>query len=488
MLERILAYAQTLGAIPQAPYLHRASLRQVLQFLAELNIRPQGLGNPAEGTYASDAYALYVNFRRGQPRVPVLFDSHLDHPALVLDGRGGGVALGSLGLDRIKRLTEVAPIPLRIFHPEGHFLTKGKLVALHLAGKPYVQVETPSPIPANCHALWDVTDFTVEGDHLLMHSADNTIVTAVMLALLEQVARNPTTYRDLDVTFVFTFLEEIFEVSATAIAQRRRTPFGPIDERSLIVVLESMETIPLAYQEQRETATELIARDLRAMRQTDERWVLALRDGAALDRDAVHPLYRTFDLPLPQPDGGVMLKVNDIDCVYGYEFPATPNLAESLLLRLSDELQIVPQHTLAGGACNGTAYSLFPTTSHIVTLSVPNPCKHNMDLAGQIVPERVRLDNIAAAGRLGEGVLHASATGIAGAHPHALAQRLKATALRPNAASARRLQIERGTIAWGAYLRLQHMRYFGASLPEQFAFGLRGSSARLRERVQHLVG
>jgi hypothetical protein len=417
----------------------------------------------------------------------VLFDSHLDHPAFVLDGRGGGVAMGSLGLDRVKQLTSEAPIPLRIFHPEGHFLTMGSLVDLQIGGKPYVRVQTPEPIPANCHGLWNVTDFSIEGEHLLMHSADNTIVTAVMLALLEQVACRPDIYRDIDVTFIFTFLEEIFEVSATAVALRGRTPFGRLDPRSVIVVLESMETIPLAYQERRETATDLIAHDLREMRQTDESWVVSLRDAASLEASAIHPLYRHFDLPLPQPDGNVMIKVNDIDCVYGYEFGDAPNLAESLLLHISDELRVVPQHTIAGGACNGTAYSLFPTTSHIVTLSVPNPCKHNMDLAGKIVPEVVRLANVEAAAKLGEGVLRASAEGIAGVHPRSLATRLKSTVLRPDAASARRLRAERATIAWGAALRLKKMRYFGSSFFEQTAFSIRGSTARVRERL-HRVG
>jgi hypothetical protein len=483
--DRVLHYAQALSRIPNAPFLHRPSLDAILGMLAQLGVTPAARRAELQrGVYAIDDYCLYVRFARGRPARPILIDSHLDHPAFVLDGAGRGVALGSLGLDRLQKMLQSGPVGIRVFDPAGAPLGIHPITGFRHAGKPIIELAATRPIPANSHGLWDVPDFAVEGEMLHMHAADNIIASAVMLAALESVALNPADYPDIDVTFVFTFLEEIFEVSATALAMRRRTPFATIDSNHLILVLESMEAIPLAYRQQRKHRDHFAEKDLRRMRNADESWVLALRSAEPPPMAAeIAALYADLALLLPHPDRGVAIKINDMDCVYGYEYPDQPNLAETLMLRAAEELGLTCQHTLFGGACNGTAFSLFPTSSHIVTISAPNPFKHNIGPQGEVVPEQIALRDVDAMAALVRYALQAPASAIEHEHPRAVARRLKRSPLAPAPAIARRLRAERGSIAWSARWRLKHGRYFGATPAERAAFSMRGAASRVRQRL-----
>jgi hypothetical protein len=455
--------------------------------LHELGIRPKSESRDySRGVYAIDDYCLYVKFQRGKAARPVLVDSHLDHPSFVLDGAGHGVAFGSLGLERIHNLLKSGPVDLRIFAPSGESLGLGQMVDLQVGGKPIITVNTPKPIPANSHALWNVTNFEVKDDTLYMHSADNLIVTAAMMALIEQVAKSQADYSDLDVTFVFSFLEEIFELSATAVAMRGRTPFDKLDNRWLIIVLESMEAIPLAASRQLVSAYAEKDDSLRDMRAEHDNYAVAMRSG--LGEATEHEVYSALNLPQPDPNIGAVIKINDMDCVYGYEFPDAPNQAESLLLHIADELKLPIGHTVYGGACNGTAFSLFPTSSNIATLSVPNPYKHNLDFGGAVVSEAVKIAHVEAVGEMMLNLLRRGDQGEIKQHEAELSQKLKKTSLMPTPQAARKLRAERGTIAWAAQWRLHNKRYFSETPTDRVAFNLRGLLSRVREPVARLIG
>lgn len=440
LTERVLHFARTLAGVPNVPFLHAPVLHAMLHQLKLLGIGPQ-MGTSRDGAcYTLDDWGLYVRIRRGSAPRPIVIDSHLDHPGFALDGHGRAIPFGSIGLERISRLLQRGPLDLRIFDPRGNFLTMGQITALQLGGKPLAQVVTTQAIPPNSHGLWNVPDFEQQGEELLMYAADNQIVTAVMLALIEALVQNAAHTPDVDVLFVFTFLEEVFQISATGLALQRRKPFGALDQRSLVIALEAMECVPLP--------------------------------GHA-------SLYSTFGLPQPHPEQGLMIKVNDRDCVYGYAFPDQPNLAEIAVLHSADACAVAYQHTLFGGVCDATSFSVFPSSSHIVTLAVPNPYKHNDD-AGELVPERVKLADVAAVAQVLLHLLAAAGQEPPATHARALSPQLKCTALRPDAAAAARLRAERSTIAWSAQQRLRKMRYFGANALEQAQFSLRGGLARVR--------
>jgi len=397
----------------------------------------------------------------------------LDHPAFVLDGNGQGIAFGSVGFERIKNLLKRGSLDLRVFAPSGEFLTLGQLTDLN---EFIVSVQTEEKIPPNSHGIWDVTDFEIVGDEVRMYSADNMIVTDVMLALIERIASNPEEFPNLDVTFVFTFLEEVFEVSASALSMNRRTPFGDrIDERWIVIVLESMECIPLLAMERHFGES-----NLRNLRVNEDNRTVALRV-ESFSSQQFHPLYTQMDLPLPSSSKGVMLKINDMDCVYGYEFVDSPNLAENLVLSVVEDLDVRFQHTLYGGACNATAYSIFKTTANIVTLSVPNPYKHNILSDGSVGYESVRLEDIDTVAKILIKVLKTCEMAPPQSHQDSLNEYLKTTTLVPPQAIAKKLRAERGTIAWSFRWRLRKGRYFGVNLLETALFYFRAAAAHGRK-------
>ncbi len=487
--DRIFDHARELAAIPHAPYLYQPTLQHVVALLDALGMQPRSApsADPEFGVYAIDEYALYVHVRRGRPARPLIVDTHLDHPAFVLDGTGNGVALGSLGLERLQQLTNTAPVPIRVFAPSGELLGMRQIVRLNRAQRPIIALAPDDPVPADSHGLWDVTDFSLDETWLQMHSADNIIATGVQLASLEAVINDSVQYSDIDIVYIFTFLEEIFEASASMIAWQKRTPFGEITPKHLIVVLEAMEVIPLAYQQSMATNEHFSVNNLRKMRIDDETWVLSLRDETDLSH-MVRSSYEALQMPLPNPDNGLMLKVNDLDCAYGYSFGNENNDAESLALAAAHRLGLVHQHTLFGGACNGTAFSHFPTSSHIITLAVPNPAKHNIGECGAIVPERVRVrDVVAMAHTLDHMIGAASHVVIPPAAP-TLTTRLRREVLPLTAAVAQQLRAERGSIAWSARWRLRRGRFFGNSALQRLQFQARGAVARGVERVWRWLG
>jgi len=480
LLSRTLYYAEELSKIPNAPFLHGPMLRRILTYLNDFGVTSYLESKDLErGVYALDDFCLYVRIKRGKTSRPILVDSHLDHPGFVLDGNGRALAMGSVGFKRINNLLQEGPIDLRVFEPSGEFMAMGKLTGLEIFT---ATVETPVTVPANSHGLWNVPDFEMQDDKLLMHAADNMIVTDLMLALIEQAVGDPDSMPDLDVTFVFTFLEEVFEASATALAMRGSTPFDQIDDSWLIIVLESMEPVPL-----RVDSGHFEDQDLQKLRLADDSQAVTVRTEESDSKSQHHALYDSLALPHPNAEDGVVIKVNDFDGVYGYLFADQPNLAETLLLQAAELMQVTYQHTIFGGACNGTAYSLFPTSSHIVTLSVPNPYKHNLHLDGSIVPEEIKIRDLEAAAAIMLYVLQNSDQKIPQEYPDSLSQRLKSTNLVPNDPVIKKLRAERGTIAWSTRWRLRNQRYFGETLTENARFKLRGLVSRIREPLYRSI-
>ena len=70
-------------------------------------------------------------------------------------------------------------------------------------------------------------------------NADNMIATAVAFAIIDDIVNSPKVFRDVDVTFIFTFVEEVFEISANH-ALLKEHALGKIDPETNILVLESM--------------------------------------------------------------------------------------------------------------------------------------------------------------------------------------------------------------------------------------------------------
>ncbi len=482
LISRVLYFAKELSTIPNSPYLYGPMLRKIGALLEEWEIPDHSVAKDlSKGCYWRDEFGLYVHFYKGKPSFPLMIDSHLDHPGFVFNSKGQGVGFGSLGFERISYLlSNQGFIDLRLFNSRGELNGLAKLTDIDGFR---VRVETKDKIENNSHGHWNVADFQIKDDKLLMYSADNMIVTDVMLALIEQVILHPDNFPDLNVTFVFTFLEEVFEASATGIAMKRKLPIGSFDNDLVIIVLESMEPVPLISKNRA-----FANGSLKKIRLDDDYNAVSLRMKDRINADEVSPLYRDFKLPVPNSGSGVAIKVNDTDCVYGYEFVDHANLAENALLMAAEHTQASYQHTLFGGACNGTAFSLFDITSNISTLSVPNPLKHNIGVDGAIVPEEVKISDVENATNIMLHILLNSGKPIAGSHELGLSKRLKQTELLPKTEIARKLRAERGTIAWGSASRLKSQRYFHDNLVDYILDKCRGVASRAREAVLSRYG
>jgi hypothetical protein len=479
--KKVVEFAKLFNQMPNAPFLYGHVLKKILLMLKDLGLSPVSSRRDLyNGNYSIDEYCLFVKFRRGNPRYSLIIDTHIDHPGFVIGNDGIGVAFGSVGFHRLEKLLEASPPEIDIFSNQGELVSTKKITRFHYANKPYIYLEDNLGIPNNSHGIWHLPEFSEDESHLYMKNADNMIATAVAFAIIDDIVNSPKVFRDIDVTFIFTFLEEVFEISANHVAIKKNTPFGKIDPETNILVLESMQSVPL-HADDIILQNRLDSESLKNLRLNDDNTFYSpeLRE-EIFSQGMVNRIYSDVGLALPNYDDGLQIKINDTDCVYGTFFPDQDNRAENLLLQVVEAERIKVQHTVSGGACNGTAYSLFPTTSNIVTLNIPNPRKHNIGENGEIVLEKIKKQNV-------QGMYEALVAAInfqeAAIPNRGISKMLKSSNLAYDSAVLRKLQIERSNVTWGARWRLALGKYFPDHLAEELLFKTRGLAARVREKL-----
>ncbi|NPA07049.1 MAG: hypothetical protein GXO54_06580 [Chloroflexi bacterium] len=479
--ERIIRDLKAWSQQPTVPFLHKPMRRALRERFRALGLHPwDGGSRPERPTWAEDPYALYV-FLPGHSAQDswLVLDTHLDHPGFVADGRGTVRALGSVGFQRVHRLVHQQPQRVALFHPHtGEHLGEGLLrphAAFRLAN-PIYTLETERPIPPNTAVQWHLPEPRRTNSYIEAYAADNLLVTAVATALLEALLASSITL-PRPVLFVFDVLEEIFEVSATHIAYRNQTPFGALNASTWIIVLENMQAEPLRL---RDVLGERLLRDPQHARLAHDHDVYSAQADAAL-----HPLYQEAGLPLPTYEDGLLLKVNGVDLPYGLHFGDQANDAEAWVRYWAEALEIPYQHTLSAGACNGTAYALYPTTPHLVTLVIPTRFKHNVGPQGEVVLERsLRRD----ARNLYQLLHHLTTQSFSFHGPppsqgESMLNRLLRRRMSPDPRVLRALQRERIRIMRRAY----HPLRYGVVFPETLAQRLALTWSRIHARLDELA-
>lgn len=328
--QALLKSVRELDMVPNAPFFPRPAARALIIRLGVLGLRRWC-------EVRSDHYALYVRFKNGDPRQKLLIISHLDHPGFVTKHPNLALPLGSAFIPSWPQ-----NVALRIYDGEGEFKRRVGVEEVH-PKRPALTLS--AEMKTNWVGVWDLPDVIVTDTSIVMVAADNTVCTAAALsAFSSALEHNP---QNVDVTFVFPFVEEVFQLSTTGIALRMRTPFASLDENTIIVNLEAMEA-----------------------KCTQKQAVYIAKKG----------------LRKPTYTDGILVKVNDIGVVYGEGTASDVNLAEELLLKVCGNMGIPFQHTLTSGSTDATALSVFPTTPHIATLAVPCRNKHNWPTEGQHLP------------------------------------------------------------------------------------------------------
>lgn len=434
-------YLNNLSEIPNAPFLYEPASKFVTDNLKALGIHNVGLekAKTAKLGFCSDELGIYVKIKNGNPKNKIVITTHLDHPFFVIDKDGYGEAVGSVEPNRIKENT-----PLRIYSRNGEFLGIDVIRELKKYGPRYSIKTKGMVVPdTNSHGIWDLKPIMYESFVLKMVSADDVATTAIVLSLIEDLAR---TYNQvMDVEFIFTHLEEVKQVSATGIALRGRSPFDRIDESTIIIPLECDHT-------------------------------------EASDKQAQKIIKGGFTPA--NYDSGLIIRLNDGKIVYGQRFDDNNN-AESLLLWSLDGKENIPfQQSVVTGSCDGTSFSLFSPTPHIASITIPTKFKHNIGPGGEITHEEIKQEDLQNAKNLLErAIVLAGRTSVKPTGTE-ISQRLKRSQLSATQSDLALLNADRLGAYRSSIERLKVAKYYPTNNSERIYFIMGGANARIRRLLK----
>ena len=234
-----LDFLARLGAQPAVAFHEAGVAAAVRSILEETGVK-----------YSLDAFGNILAKLPGRnPDVPPLaIVAHMDHPGFELTGRhGDGAEFVADALGGIPASSFSEGVPLQVILPGG------QRIAALMAG-PYgdeserralVRVSDASlaaelPLPAA--AVFDLPDFELDGEYILMRAVDDLAGCASALAAMARLLRSGE-QPEGDVYTLFTRAEEVGLVGARLAADAGLLPSG-----TLIVSAESSRTLPGAEQ------------------------------------------------------------------------------------------------------------------------------------------------------------------------------------------------------------------------------------------------
>ncbi len=228
---RALDYLARLGAQPAVAFHENGVATAVREALTEIGVswRTDGFGNIIASISGTEA----------ERHPPIALMAHMDHPGFEIVDRDGDYLIG-------KALGGVPPgafapgVPLHIVLPAGcrisaetvgpHGSEQDRQAQIRLTGALEESIPIPSP------AVFDLPDFSIEDDHLVMRAADDLAGCGCILSALAELRDEPPAG---DVYGVFTRAEEVGLVGARLLAEARTLP-----PDTLVVSLESSRTLP----------------------------------------------------------------------------------------------------------------------------------------------------------------------------------------------------------------------------------------------------
>ena len=263
--------------------------------------------------------------------------SHLDHPGIVVKNRHEGICFGSLFPERLlKIISQKGSIPLDIYSPEGKLLTAGKLIGLGGDFHQKAVLNIPVDVPQNSVAYYQIGLFKENKDFFYLYAADNDVPTICMLSLLQSLKSKP----QLTLNFVFTFYEEVHQISSFRLAWKNLLGLTVQD---LVLNLECKK----------------------------------------IENHSLNPARNHLDYK-----SGPVLQPSEKDCLYGYQFDS-PNQLERIILSTCHQQKVKIQYGLGLGSTDARTFSNFRLTPNLCTLDVPNRFKHNCGEKGEIVLEKI---------------------------------------------------------------------------------------------------
>ena len=228
---------------------------QALDFLARLGAQPavafheNGVATAVRGvlteigvSWRTDSFGNIIAHIAGTGAdsvPPIAFMAHMDHPGFEIVGRDGDYLIGKAS-GGIPPGAFAAGVPLQVILPAGrriaaetvgpHGEERERQASIRLTDAPADEIPVPSP------AVFDLPDFSIEDDRIVMRAADDLAGCGSILAALASLRDDPP---DGDVYGVFTRAEEVGLVGARLLAEARTLPMD-----TLVVSLESSRTLP----------------------------------------------------------------------------------------------------------------------------------------------------------------------------------------------------------------------------------------------------
>ena len=170
---------------------------------------------------------------------PIAFMAHMDHPGFEIVGRDGDYLIGKAS-GGIPAGAFAAGVPLQVILPAGRRVTaetvgphgeeRERQALISLTDGASADVPIPSP------AVFDLPDFSIEDDLLVMRAADDLAGCGCILSALASLREDAPAG---DVYGVFTRAEEVGLVGARLLAEA-----GTLPPDTLVVSLESSRTLP----------------------------------------------------------------------------------------------------------------------------------------------------------------------------------------------------------------------------------------------------
>ncbi len=228
---RALDFLARLGAQPAVAFHENGVATAVRGALTEIGAasRTDNFGNIIARIPGSDP--------DGVP--PIAFMAHMDHPGFEIVGRDGDYLIGKAS-GGIPPGAFAPGVPLQIILPAGHRITaetvghhgeeRHRRAQIRLTDSSSEDIPIPSP------AVFDLPDFSVQDDRIVMRAADDLAGCGCILSALDSLHSEPP---DGDVYGVFTRAEEVGLVGARLLAEARTLPLD-----TLMVSLESSRTLP----------------------------------------------------------------------------------------------------------------------------------------------------------------------------------------------------------------------------------------------------
>lgn len=235
--QRALEILQGLAAQPAAPFFEDKPARFILDTLARLD------GVESSRDLFGNIIAHYSNLTSdATPRPPIAFVAHMDHPGFEIISESGqrglytARALGGVPVASLKK-----SVPVLVLTPDGERLS-AVLEPIDVPTKPGadrlvgVRVKSDAEFPIPAAVIFDLPDFSLDGDTIYMRAADDLGGCASILAALERLVDDGA---ETDFYAVFTRAEEGGLFGARLMAEARTLPMD-----TLVVSVETSSIIP----------------------------------------------------------------------------------------------------------------------------------------------------------------------------------------------------------------------------------------------------